>query len=402
MRKVLSARFVETVKPGGERKDYPDPALPGLYLVVQSSGTKSWAVRYRHSGRTRKHTLGAYPAIDLKTARGLGAAALRAVAEGRDPGQEKRQAREIAPDTIAAIARKFVAAYCSKRNRPRTAAETERLLEKNVLPRWSGRLARDITRRDVLDLLDDLAKRGSANNTFRAMRKMFAWAVERDILSASPCAGVKLPLLEKSRDRVLTDAELRQVWQAAEEVGGQFGALVQLLILTGQRREEVAGMLWSELGDLDARLWTIGKERVKNGQPHDVPLTDAMIEILNAQPPIADSDFVLTTTGTASSNGYSKGKQRLDGLLPADMPKWRLHDLRRTLASGMARLGINLPVIEKVLNHLSGSFAGIVGVYQRHDFAAEKRVALERWSAHVMRIVSGKPADVLPLHRRQQ
>jgi integrase len=164
--------------------------------------------------------------------------------------------------------------------------------------------------------------------------------------------------------------------------------------------DEVAGMRWSEI-DLDARLWTIAKERTKNNQPHAVPLSDSVIALLMVLPRLVGSDFVLTTTGAAPSNGYSKGKRRLDALLPSDMPAWRLHDLRRTLASGMARLGVNLPAIEKVLNHLSGSFAGIVGVYQRHDFAAEKRQALQLWADHVEHIVSGRPAKVLSLRGRK-
>jgi integrase len=192
---------------------------------------------------------------------------------------------------------------------------------------------------------------------------------------------------------------LRNIWQAAEKIGAPFGTLVKLLILLGQRRDETAGMRWSEI-DLGARLWTITKERTKNNQPHAVPLCGSAIAILEALPRIAGSDFILTTTGDTPSNGYSKGKLRLDALLPPDMPPWRLHDLRRTLASGMARLGVNLPVIEKILNHLSGSFGGIVGVYQKHTFADEKIAALERWAEHVEQIVSGKPAKVLPLRGR--
>jgi integrase len=398
MAKMLTTRFVETIRPGKDRTEYPDPLLPGHRLVVQPSGAKSWIVRYRHGRRSRKLTLGRYPAINLKTARDLAAAALRAVAEGRDPGREKIEAREGDPDTVAAVARQFFALHCQRNNRPRHATETQRLIEVNVLPRWRGRLARDITRRDVLDLLDRLVEDGTpitANRTYSAFRKMFAWAASRDILAASPCAGVKPPTPERSRDRMLSDTELRGVWQAAGKLAGPFGALVKLLILTGQRRDEVAGMRRLEL-DLGARTWTIAKERVKNNRPQEVPLSNPAVALLTALPRIGD-EFVLTTTGLTASNGYGKGKRRLDALLPADMPPWRLHDLRRTLASGMARLGINLPVIEKILNHSSGSFGGVAGIYQRYDFAAEKRTALERWAAHVEQLVSGKPAAVVPL-----
>ena len=184
------------------------------------------------------------------------------------------------------------------------------------------------------------------------------------------------------------DAELRNIWLAADKLGGPFAALVKLLMLTGQRRDEVARMTWSEV-DLDARLWTLPKERSKNGQPHDIPLSEPAVAILESLPRIGDT-FVLTTDGKTAASNYSANKRRLDALLPADMPPWWLHDLRRTAASGMARLGINLPVIEKVLNHSSGSFGGIVGVYQRHNFSDEKRHALERWGAHVADLVSGR------------
>jgi integrase len=400
MAQTLTARTIETINPGRQRREIPDRHMPGLYLVLQPSGAKSWAVRYRSHGRPRKHTIGSYPAIDLKSARELASKALRAVAEGRDPGREKAQERTARPDTIEAVAAQFVERHCKRANRFRTAEETERLLRLHVLPRWRGRLARDITRRDVLDLLDRVVDSGkpiAANRVFSATRKMFNWAVARDIIAASPCTGVKPPTAERSRDRILADPELQNVWQAAEKLGGPFGVLVRLLILTGQRRGEVAGMKWPEI-DFDARLWTLPPERVKNNEKHEVPLSESAITIMAAMPRVGDR-FVLTSNGEAPSSGYSKGKRRLDALLPAEMPPWRLHDLRRTAASGMARLGINLPVIEKVLNHSSGSFAGIVGVYQRHSFADEKRRALDAWGAFVADLASDRPRrKVLHLH----
>src|SRR5262249_30435288 len=154
-------------------------------------------------------------------------------------------------------------------------------------------------------------------------------------------------------------------------------------------RDEVAGMRWDEL-DLDARLWTLPRGRVKNDQGHVVPLSPLAVAILKSAPRISDSPLVLTNNGTSPASGCSKGKRKLDALLPGNMPPWRLHDLRRTVASGMARLGINLPVIEKVLNHASGSFAGIVSVYQRHSFADEKREALDAWGRHVERLICGR------------
>jgi integrase len=392
----LTVKNVEAMRPGAERREIPDAHMPGLYLVLQPSGAKSWAVRYRHRRISRKHTIGAYPALGLKDARELGAKALRAVAEGRDPGREKLLARSAKADSVERVVEEFLERHVRRSNRPRTAQGTERLLRQHVLPHWRGRMVHDITRRNVLDILDRVVDGGApitANRVFAAVRKFFNWCTARDILAASPCAGVKPPTAERARDRVLSDDELRLVWAAADKLGGTFGPLVKLLALTGQRRDEVARMRHNEL-NLDARLWTLPAERTKNNKPHEVPLSNATLAVLGSVPRIAGSPFVLATNGGASPiSGYSEGKRRLDALLPADMPAWRLHDLRRTCASGLARLGINLPVIEKVLNHSSGSFAGIVGVYQKHSFADEKRQALEAWGNFVEALVEGKPTS---------
>jgi integrase len=389
----LTIRSVETMKPRPVRQEIPDSFLPGLYLIQQPSGAKGWAVRYRHQGVPRKLTLGSYPALGLKDARGLAAKALRTVAEGRDPGREKILARAAKADSVDRIFEEFLERHVRRSNRPRTGQETERLLRQHVLPRWRGRMVHEVTRRDVLDVLDRVVDGGApiaANRVFAAVRKFFNWCVARDILATSPCAGVKPPTAERARDRVLSDDELRLVWAAADKLGGTFGPLVKLLALTGQRRDEVARIRWDEL-DLDARLWTLPPARTKNNQPHEVPLSKAALTVLQNVPHIASSPFVLTTNGGAApASGYSKNKRRLDALLPADMPAWRLHDLRRTCASGLARLGINLPVIEKVLNHSSGSFAGIVGVYQKHSFADEKAAALSAWGNFVEALVEGK------------
>jgi len=254
----------------------------------------------------------------------------------------------------------------------------------------------------VIDLLDGIVEAGkpiAANRTFAAVRKLFNWAVARDIIPTSPCAGVKAPSPERARDRILNDEELRFVWLAADAMGGPFGPLIKLLILTAQRRDEVAKMQWSEL-NLRAALWTLPGVRTKNNEPHQVPLSDHALAVLTALPGIANSDFVLTTSGTAPARGYARNKRKLDSLLPEDMPAWRLHDLRRTATTGLARLGIDLPVIEKILNHRSGSFAGIVGVYQLHSAATEKATALQRWGNHVEQLVSEESAQVLPLRGR--
>jgi integrase len=381
----LTVRSVEAARPDADRRELADSHMPGLYLVVQPSGAKAWAVRYRHQGVSRKLTLGSYPAIDLKTARKLSAKALRAVAEGRDPGREKIEARAAKVDSIDHIIAEFLERHVRRSNRPRTAQEAERLFRLHVLPRWHGRMIQSLNRRDVIDVVDRVVDGGapvSANRVLTAVKTLFNWCIARDIITVSPAQGVRPPTVERARDRVLDDNELALIWQAAGKLGFPFGPLVQLLALTGQRRDEVAKMRWAEV-DLEKRLWTLPRERVKNDRPHEVPLSSAAIAVLKTTPRLVGSPFVFTINGTSPSSGYGKNKKRIDALLPVSMPHWTLHDLRRSLASGLARLGVNLPVIERVLNHVGGSFAGIVGVYQHYTFAEEKRAALELWGQHI-------------------
>ena len=200
----------------------------------------------------------------------------------------------------------------------------------------------------------------------------------------------KPPGEEKSRNRVLSDDELKVIWTAADEMKWPFGSIVQLLILTGARREEVTGMRWSEL-DLDKKLWALPRTRVKHDAEHTVPLSEAAMAVIEDLPRIKKVDFVFSTTGKGPVSGFSKAKDRLDEV--AAVSDWQLHDIRRTVASGMARLDITLPVIEKCLNHRSGSFAGIVGVYQRYSFSEKKRNALDAWARFVTALVSDKPAE---------
>jgi integrase len=398
----LTVKAVEAMRPATDRREIPDDYMAGLYLVIQPSGARSWAVRYRHQGVSRKHTLGSYPAIDLKAARGLAGKALRAVAEGRDPGREKILARSAKADSVEHIVEEFLERHVRRSTRPRTAQEYERLLRQHVLPHWRGRMVHEITRRDVLNALDRVVDRGApivANRVLAVVRKFFNWCVARDIIVTSPCVGVKAPTVERSRDRVLSDEELRLVWKAADKAGYPFGPLVQMLALTGQRRDEVAKIKWEEL-DFEQRLWTLPRERVKADRSHEVPLSDAALGVLNAVPRHTDSPLVFTVNGASAVSGYSKAKYRLDALLPADMPSWRLHDLRRTCATGLAKLGVPVHVTEAVLNHKSGKISGIAAVYNRHDYKNEKIQALDAWGRHLDMLVTGKPAKVVRLREK--
>jgi integrase len=214
-----------------------------------------------------------------------------------------------------------------------------------------------------------------------------SWAVERGLIAANPFQGIKPAAAEISRDRVLDDHELRLVWRAAGGLGYPFGPIVQLLVLLGQRRGEIGGMVWSEI-DLAAKVWNLPRERCKNGHAHVVPLSEQAIKILEDVPRFAGTPLVFTANGRPVT-GFSGAKRRLDASLPGDSPAWTFHDLRRSFASGSARLGVDMHITERNLNHISGSTGGIAGIYQRHDFLRERRAAMEVWGRHIEQIVTG-------------
>jgi len=418
MASELTPVAIERMKPGASRREIPDGRIGGLYLIIQPSGAKSWAFRYRAAGVPKKLTLGKWPMVDLKTAREDATQAYLSSQRGGDPAAERVATRVAsrAPkvsadrDLVEEVVDAFIRRYAKPNQK--SWAETKRILDREVVNRpegkgWRGRHLAEIGRADVHELLDGVVDRGSpvmANRVLAALRKMCAWSVDRGIIAASPCTGIKAPTAERSRDRVLNDDELRGVWTACDGIGWPFRDLVKLLLLTGQRRDEVGKMRWSEL-DLDARTWTLPRERAKNGVAHAVPLSAPTLAIIAALPRIGASDLVFSVTGKTAVSGFSGAKERIDLLLAKSLgqpaPAWVFHDLRRTCATGMARLGTALPVVERVLNHVSGSFGGIVGVYQKHGFADEKRHALAAWAAFVERLVTAEPgANVVALTAR--
>lgn len=403
MAKDLTIKGLESLKPGAARREVPDGHTRGLFYVLQPSGAASWAYRYRFAGKPRKLTIGSYPNIGLTDARKLASDAANTIARGDDPAATKQAAKIAARDSAnetRELVENVVEIFIERYAKPNTRdwRETQRLLTKEVVSKWKGRRLGGIGRADVHDLLDGIIDRGApvgANRTYAQLRKMCRWAVERGIIEHSPCDGVRAPSAEKSRDRVLSDGELRQIWSACDAIGWPFGPLVQLLMLTGSRRNEVAGMEWSEV-DLDSKVWTIPAARSKNGRAHAVPLSSQAIAILLSLPRIGESrGLVFSTTGKTSVSGFSRAKACIDKALvidAAEIAPWTFHDIRRSVATGMGKIGISLPVIERCLNHVSGSFAGIVAVYQQHDFSGEKRAALEAWARALDAIVTGKPA----------
>jgi integrase len=267
------------------------------------------------------------------------------------------------------------------------------ILQRDLIDRLGSLSVHTITKRDIIDLVSAVVDRGSpvgANKTLKVVRSFFGWCVGRAILDRSPCDGVRAPTVERARDRVLLDWELSEIIRGARQLGGPYGAIVEVLALTGQRRDEVARMSWDEV-DLERRVWALPAGRTKNDKPHIVQLSDPARVVIGAQP--RSGRLVFSRNGVTPVGDFSIQKRRLDGL--CGVSHWRLHDLRRTMVSGMARLGVAPHVADKILNHVAGTISGVAAVYQRHQFLNERRDALERWSAHVEALL--RERDVVEL-----
>jgi integrase len=404
----LTAANVEKMKPTDKRQQISDDICPGLNLIVQPTGKKGWAVRYRVAGKHRRMTLGAYPVVSLGAARQRARDVLAAAAEGRDPAAEVRAAKapkqEGDRDRVTSLLEQYAKRHLAGLKSGNTV---KRELDRFVGKAWGDRDIHEIKKRDVIDLLDEIADSGrvvTANRIRAYLSKFLNWCVERDVIDANPASGVKPVAKEKSRDRVLSDTEVRWFWQACDDLGFPWGPVGKVLLLTGQRLGEVVGMSDSEVvGD----TWHMDASRTKNGRAHDVPLSRAAREVLADVERIEDdkgrAQFIFTTTGETPLSGFHKGRNHIADRMaaiateeagePVEIPHWTFHDLRRTAATGMARLGIAVRVTEAVLNHVSGTGGGIVAVYQRHDYADEKRRALDAWARMVVEIVDGKGAD---------
>jgi integrase len=399
---VLTSRFIDAAKPkrdgtGAEvRAEYPDAACPGLHLVVQPrTGARSWAFRYRRreDRKSVKLTIGqaGEGGLSLAAARHAAAALRHRLERGVPPVTAVTAVTAESGgggDKIESAVAAFLERHVHRKNRASTARATEGILNNIVLPAWRGRTIDSIRKRDVIDLVENVAVSGRgyrANRTLAVLSKLFNWLVARDALAFSPVAGVEPPHKEKARIRILSDDEVRAVWLACEHEG-VFGQIIRTLILTGARRDEVGLMRFQEIDD-DRRLWTIPSGRTKNAREHSIPLSSQAWKLIDARPRFAGCPFVFSVDGKGPANNWSKGKHRISAKAGIAADTWRLHDLRRTAASGMQKLGVQVPVIEKALNHVSGTFKGIVGVYQQHDYADEVCIALQKWADRVEKIV---------------
>jgi integrase len=399
----LTPIAVEKAKTGSTRREIPDAGCAHLYLLVQPSGRKSWACRYRLKGSTAKLTLGAWPAVSLAEARRLATAAIARVAKDEDPAAEKRQAKAEAADrdgdTVAARAAKFIDQQ-RRRTRPHTAEAIEGIFRRDVLPAWGKRSVHDIQRRDVIDLVERIAETRPvmANRVHSVVSKFFNFLLSRDVITTSPVVGVSPPTKEKARERVLNDGEVARFWKACDTLPAPFGAIYRLLLLSGARRQEAAEIEHRELDKPGepGRAWRLPGARSKNHEGRAIPLPRQAWEIIDAQPRIVGSPFVFVRR-----SGFSHIKPVLDRAMQPDVP-FVTHDLRRACASGLQKVGTDIVVTEKILGHKSGSFRGVVGVYQKHDYLDEARVALQAWADHIDALVKGESVEVLrPKFRRR-
>ena len=429
----LTVGAVNKYKPQKARREIWD-TTPGLVLIIQPSGTKTWALRVRRpSGKLAKLTLGRYveeaysdaeptpgAPLTLVQARQLANKFAHERALGRDivaenaarKARQRTEQQDLAANTFTLAAREFFAEHKTRKwkTRPRRWRGDARLLgldwpkgadpatveptivKGSLADTWRDRPLATIDAADCATVIDESKKRGipglKARNQHAsdargrkmhaALSTLFTWAVQRRKAASNPTIGLWHPGPPPARDRVLTDADIKVFWLATDKIPVPFGAVLKLLLLTGCRANEVNGMRWSELG-ADG-VWIIPGVRTKNHRPHAVPLSPLAQSIIS-QVPRLESDFVFTTTGTSPISGWSKIKHALDEKMKVE--PWRVHDLRRTAASGMQRLGIRTEVIERVLNHVSGSFGGVTGIYQRDPLSEEVKTALLRWSQHI-------------------
>jgi len=454
MRKPLSTVLaIENVKPTKDREEIPvSGGASGLLLIVQPlpRGTKSFALRFRRpDGRTYKLTLGRVDhnkeepdddpvlggTLTLGQVRELSTRIDRERKRGIDVvakyKADKRRKQTAAVDreanTFMACAREFFTAYRTKRgSRPRRwrddaavlglryppdsdpATVEPEVIKGSLADTWAETGVTEIDGHDVHTMVEEAQKHGSAGRArklYAALSVLFTWLQRRRRVTDNPARGVWRPGPPPSRERVLSDDEIVIFWKATDAVGGAFGPLFKTLLLTGCRLREASGMTLAELGD--DGVWEIPGTRTKNHRTLTLLLPQLALDVIASVPAIKnEARFVFTTNGKAPVSGFSKAKKALDAetakIANRAITPWRVHDLRRTFASGLAALGVALPVIERLLNHVSGSFGGIVSVYQKHEFSAEKAEALQRWATHVEGLVKGRPANVTPLRSKER
>jgi integrase len=398
---MLTDRLINSLPPPEIRQEIPDGEVAGLYLIVQPSGVKSWAVRYRFDRTPRKATLGRYPTIDVATARKRAKEALNDVAAGKDPAAANHAAKAARKDGEESRAERRAKPGGETRGRRKTEAG----FIKELLQRWQGRPVSEVKRAEIHDMLDAILDRGAPTQTNRFFAKLLGdWAIAHGIAD-------RRPTLSQVSDRVLSDDEIRLVWKAFERAGSPFGCVGKLLLLTGARRDEIASGRWSEI-DPASRTWTIPKERTKNGVGREIPLSEAAMRIIENLPRAEGKDgLVFETTEEIAAGGFSRAMAGINRTILEMMKQeararagdpssvrapapWSLHHLHRTVAANLQRLGVRLEVAQAVLGASPMSRPGVADVYPTHEYSAEKRIALAIWANRLDAIVASAPAPI--------
>ena len=381
----LTINTVNAVKPGPQDIIVRDDEVTGFFLKVTPTGKKTFFLYYRTLDHVqRKPKLGEFPVMKPEQARSLAKEMLNTVRLGGDPSAARKARRaNRGDDTVA----RFFDDYLKAKSKLRSVGEIERLFVRDILPVLGKRRPEEVTRGDVTRLLDGIEARSRsvALSVRRQLSAFYTWALPRlpdSAINPVKSAAKVAPL--PSRERFLSEAEVVRLLKVLEGQREPWRSALRLLLLTGQRKNEVLEADWSEF-DLAQRMWTIPTARAKNGKEHLVPLSPAVLKILEELGP---SNGLLYPKGTGPAGRAAK---RIREAMGDDTPRWRWHDIRRTVGTGMQRLGVRLEVTEAILNHVSGSRAGIVGVYQLHDWASEKRQALDAWGAEVGRLVENAP-----------
>jgi integrase len=412
MAKVLTVaaieRWTQSTKRPTKRREIPDAAAPGLYFVHQPSGRWSFAVRTRIAGKPAKITL---KALDLVDAREEARAVVEQARRGKDPRLERARAQAEAARSELETVRAVCAEWLLKdQANNRTANEVRAIMMREVLPHIGDLPIAAVRKRDIIRVVDVVAERAPvrANRVLSWTKRLFNWAAMRDLIDANPAQYVERPTDERSRERVLSDAELVAIWQAVDPAT-DFGAIIRLLMLTGTRRSEIADLRWSELAD-DLSIVQLPADRTKNNLPFELPLSKQAKAILAERHRVVGRDHVFGQRGAAGGfSGFGRCKARLDvQLLKAarkeaayrgenpeavKLKAWRIHDIRRSVVTGMNEIGVAPHVVEAVVNHVSGTKAKVAGIYNRAAYRTEKAAALQRWADHLERLTSGQRAE---------
>jgi integrase len=404
----LTKKIIESIpSPKRGRVTIYDDEATELGLRILPSGKRAFIWFKRVNGKARFELVGYFPQTSVEAARGKArehTGALEKYRRNEFQGPNPFDRGVVNSTSVESVAEEWLTRDVKQ---TRTAYETERILRKEILPAFKGKFITDVARADVLRILDAIVDRGAAitaNRTLSTMKRWLNWAVDRGYLQASPIANLKDPSKEKSRERVLDDEELRDVWNASGELECPYGPYLRLLILTAQRRGEVAGITWNEI-DLDKKLWTLSAARTKPGRVHDVPLSEPALEILRKLPrfegPLAGPHAFTTTKGKKPINSFTDLRAMLDAEIlkrrkaegdESPLADFTLHDIRRTAATAMAKAGVPPHVLSATLNHTPGSAQGVTSIYNRFRYSEERRAALEAWGKYVLRLVEQKAA----------